>query len=1201
MLDRVTNLALPVESRRCFFIVRTWLSAPLASVLLWIACPASTQAQLVLNELLFNPPFGDSTNEVIELRGAPNYRIPDDTYLVGVEGDVEENPGVIQNVFDLSGRRLGQNGFLALLQKFHRYRTILHSSVVTNSDSGLGWGNGSSSGVRHDGETDGVELENPSATFFLIQSAAKPRVGEDIDLDNDGVIDGTNAVNWLVLDAVGVLDDDGLGDIAYGRINFRRDQAPGNLAKATNTIVSVSFTPGYVARNGNTTGWDATNWVASDNLLGRPPTFYLGANSSKLPPGTNTFPANRAKATLNHIGGPNFKASVLPFVLVKESGTNTRVSETGLRDYYTLGLSLRPTGTVTIAITVEAPAQISIDGGRTYAFAATLPLASSSPKKVLVRALDDGLAGPSQQTSRITHEVISSLDTRFTTNLILLPVNAAILDTNRVLLGEAKVNPPGEDAPFEFVELRGSPGKMLTNLYFMSVQGDEAQNPGTADVVVDLNGQRFGANGLLMIAAPGHPYLFSPSSSVLLAPQFTNMGGALNNGSVSLLLVGARTAVVPGTDLDAGDNGTLEGLPDGAFIVDAIAWKGGGDHNVIYGGVDLSQSRFAPDAASRLPYNNTPRSVSAWFVGDLTGTNGDSLFFDSAAISTNLAPGSVMTPGIVNLKPPRLTPNPLSPLTGVIGDPENETLEFTLSVLKNAGDSFKPVDDPTDYIPATALTVTVTSTNQSVVPDANLTLTNFARGQWRLTIVPVGVGYSDIVIRATDGIHTRLGFLHYAASAPGRPGAKWHPHVSDASTAVPIDANWMFVGDDENQTLRIFSRTRSGRPVAGKDFSTALHLTDFYEPGQPLFPEPREVDIEGATRTGNRIYWMGSHSHAFNATERTNRGRIFATDLSGSGTNAQLKLLAHYNFLKLDLLDWDANNLHGKGSNYYGLVASAAEGTDPKAPDGAGFNLEGLCMAPGPNNTTNCYIAFRAPLVPPTNRVHALVLPVLNYGRLTTKSSGPGSARFGAPIELNLGGRGIRSIEGHGGTNYLIVAGPSGAPDTNGFLPPPGNFRLFTWNGQPANQPAERGADVSQLNLEGIVEVFPGPWLPVTQFQILSDNGTNVFYADGVQAKHLQISSRPREFKKFRVDTIALGDVVTPMPVIRSLENISGVLTVQWFSVAGLTYRLQMKAALDGDWEDVPGDVMATGATASQSLTPPGPDTQCFFRVVVAL
>lgn len=268
--------------------------------------------------------------------------------------------------------------------------------------------------------------------------------------------------------------------------------------------------------------------------------------------------------------------------------------------------------------------------------------------------------------------------------------------------------------------------------------------------------------------------------------------------------------------------------------------------------------------------------------------------------------------------------------------------------------------------------MTVTSTNQAVAPDANITRTNFATGQWRLSAEPVGVGYSEIAITVSDGVYSRRGFLAYAASTQGRLGAKWHSGVSDASTAIPIDANWMIVGDDENQILRYYNRTSSGGPAAASYTNPFLNIVDFYDDGTP-----REVDIEGSTRVGNRIYWIGSHSHAFNALERTNRARLFATDISGTGTNSQLKVRAHYDFLKLDLVTWDSNNRHGKGANYYGLADSAAQGMDPKDRTGAGFNIEGLAMAPGPNNTTNLYIAFRAPLVPPTNRVNALVIPAI--------------------------------------------------------------------------------------------------------------------------------------------------------------------------------------------------------------------------------
>ena len=154
----ITRQSRPVGSRLwaasalrlCFGVL--WLTIAFlltaTSTRLAASLPDPSLTNLFINELLFNPPFGDLTNEFIEIRGVPNYVLPSGTYLVAVEGDAEENPGTIQNRFDLSGRRIGQNGFLVLLQQFHRYKTIPYSTVLTNSDSGSGWGSGSD-GTSH--------------------------------------------------------------------------------------------------------------------------------------------------------------------------------------------------------------------------------------------------------------------------------------------------------------------------------------------------------------------------------------------------------------------------------------------------------------------------------------------------------------------------------------------------------------------------------------------------------------------------------------------------------------------------------------------------------------------------------------------------------------------------------------------------------------------------------------------------------------------------------------------------------------------------------------------------------------------------------------------------------------------------------------------------------------------------------------------
>src|SRR6185295_5820069 len=109
---------------------------------LWLLGLVMSHAQtVVINEILLNPPGNpDFPNEYIELRGTPNFVLPEGTYLVSVEGDTNANPGTIQDIFNLSGEIVGGNGFLVLLQKTNDYVVNVAATTLPNTDSGTGWG-----------------------------------------------------------------------------------------------------------------------------------------------------------------------------------------------------------------------------------------------------------------------------------------------------------------------------------------------------------------------------------------------------------------------------------------------------------------------------------------------------------------------------------------------------------------------------------------------------------------------------------------------------------------------------------------------------------------------------------------------------------------------------------------------------------------------------------------------------------------------------------------------------------------------------------------------------------------------------------------------------------------------------------------------------------------------------------------------------
>lgn len=339
--------------------------------------------------------------------------------------------------------------------------------------------------------------------------------------------------------------------------------------------------------------------------------------------------------------------------------------------------------------------------------------------------------------------------------------------------------------------------------------------------------------------------------------------------------------------------------------------------------------------------------------------------------------------------------------------------------------------------------------------------------------------------------------LGAAISSPAQILEQWThaAAIGEASAAIALDANYMFVADNEDETLRLFSRF-SGAPCAAPVYSSNFRSSLALSSSNP------EADLEAGLRvddaSGTRLYWIGSHSNSRTGNARPNRLRLFATQVSGNGTGPtpySLNYVGRYDRLRDDLIAWDRDNLHGLGANYFGLAASAAVGVAPTRIDG--FNIEGLVMAP---DGVTAYLAFRSPLVNgsgpttvPAQRTNALLVPLLNLPALVTGSptAGPGAARFGAPITLNLGGRGVRSLDSSHPGHYLITAGPT----ADVSYPPaaPNNFCLFTWTGQPANAPVERMTEFPYgYEPEGAV-LPPGPITRATMVQFVSDDSGGCF------------------------------------------------------------------------------------------------------------
>lgn len=421
-------------------------------------------------------------------------------------------------------------------------------------------------------------------------------------------------------------------------------------------------------------------------------------------------------------------------------------------------------------------------------------------------------------------------------------------------------------------------------------------------------------------------------------------------------------------------------------------------------------------------------------------------------------------------------------ISGVISDPTDPA--------KTLGLVFRIHDNETA---ANLLTFTATSSNTTVVPNANISISG-TDSMRTVKITPAAVGYANITLTVSDGTTTSSFTISYAASAASTtPAATYfHTGMSDGSDAIAIDDNYYISGDDELNTLNVYSRARSGLPFARYDYTSHLALPD---------PTKPEVDIEAATgspATANKVYWLGSMSNGKAPFDnKPNRDRIFATTYTGTGSTTTFTF-GGYTSLRSAILTWgDANG--------YSFSASAAAGVDSKSV--SGFAAESMVF--GPDNTT-LYIGLRAPLVPTATRTNAVIVPVTNFETWFNYGAPSGSPTFGAPIELNLGGRGFRDLIRLSNGTYVIVAGnPGGSPLTSA---------IYKWTGNAADAPimVTTSAD-GVLNLEGAMGVNTAGHIAMDKLQVISDIGDDVLYGDGTAAKDFN----DLNMRKFRSDALS--------------------------------------------------------------------------------
>lgn len=500
---------------------------------------------------------------------------------------------------------------------------------------------------------------------------------------------------------------------------------------------------------------------------------------------------------------------------------------------------------------------------------------------------------------------------------------------------------------------------------------------------------------------------------------------------------------------------------------------------VQYTGTTAGSSAVVPAATLPAACENQATLYLRWLYVSVSGSNGtrpeigvDDISVTSTSGANNLSFAySATTTAAIN--PPYVS--------GTINDALDPAL--TSGIITE-------VKDNGVNIAAADYTLNASSSNTSVVPNANVNVSK-ADGLATIRITPAAVGYADITLTLTKGSNTRNLVINYAASQSNSANARWMTGIADASAAIAIDDEYMIVANDETNLLYVYNRAQSGLPVATYDYNqgNVLSLTDGSAGNW------KEVDVEAAVRSivqPNKIFLLGSMSNSSSFNNKPNRNRLFSLNVTGTGSSTSFSNEGAYSNLRQRLITWGDG--HG-----YNFTASAADGKDPKLIDG--FNVEGMVFAP--DNST-MYIGFRAPLVPTAGRTRAVIAPIADFESWYNNGSPTGNPTIGTPVELNLGGRGIRDLIRLSSGLYVILAG--------NYDDAPLNGAVYRWTGNVADAPVELPSfNITAFNAEAAMQVNEGGNISLNKLQIITDNGSNILYNDGNEAKDLAQNN----YKKF--------------------------------------------------------------------------------------
>jgi tripartite-type tricarboxylate transporter receptor subunit TctC len=283
-------------------------------------------------------------------------------------------------------------------------------------------------------------------------------------------------------------------------------------------------------------------------------------------------------------------------------------------------------------------------------------------------------------------------------------INITVTASLAMYINELLFNPPGADAPNEYIEIRGPANTTIpVGTYLVAIEGDAADNPGDVQTIINLSGLSFGSNGFLVLLQNGNTYTTDAGATVLTSTTagfgglpgaiFQADGGAtdIEDASVTFMLIQTGAAPSLTDDIDVNDDGTTDGFVFAGWNVrDSISVVNGSANARAYGAISFAAGSgtgisgeilvgFVPSYVGRIG-DSTGSTSADWVASGVLGGPAPNWTLGTAG---ETAPASFANKALNHIGASNFAN--LAPVNSVPAATQNVNEDFTLTF--NAGNA----------------------------------------------------------------------------------------------------------------------------------------------------------------------------------------------------------------------------------------------------------------------------------------------------------------------------------------------------------------------------------------------------------------------------------------------------------------------------------------------------------------------------------